>query len=85
MDLLHRLVTTEPLLALFLTIALGYFVGKLKIGSFTLGGIAGTESSSASSGSTSTAASRACSSRSSSMPLASRAARNSSTRSTAAR
>ncbi|MDB5564721.1 MAG: aspT [Tardiphaga sp.] len=42
MDLLHRLVTTEPLLALFLTIALGYFVGKLKIGSFTLGGIAGT-------------------------------------------
>lgn len=42
MDLLHRLVTAEPLLALFVTIALGYFVGKLKIGSFTLGGIAGT-------------------------------------------
>jgi putative transport protein len=42
MDLLHRLVTTEPLLALFLTIAIGYFVGRLKIGSFTLGGIAGT-------------------------------------------
>ncbi|MBC7575746.1 MAG: aspartate-alanine antiporter [Tardiphaga sp.] len=42
MDVLHRLVTTEPLLALFLTIAIGYFVGKLKIGSFTLGGIAGT-------------------------------------------
>ena len=42
MDLLHRLLTTEPLLALFLTIALGYFVGKLKAGNFVLGGIAGT-------------------------------------------
>jgi putative transport protein len=42
MDLLHRLVTAEPLLALFLTIALGYLVGKLKVGSFVLGGIAGT-------------------------------------------
>ena len=30
------------MLALFVTIALGYFVGKLKIGSFVLGGIAGT-------------------------------------------
>lgn len=42
MEMLHHLVTAEPLLALFVTIALGYFVGKLKIGSFTLGGIAGT-------------------------------------------
>jgi putative transport protein len=42
MDLLHRLLTTEPLLALFLTIALGYLVGKLKAGNFVLGGIAGT-------------------------------------------
>jgi aspartate-alanine antiporter len=42
MDLLHRLVTAEPLLALFVTIALGYFVGKLRIGGFVLGGIAGT-------------------------------------------
>ena len=42
MNLLHRLVTTEPLLALFVTIALGYLVGKLKVGSFVLGGIAGT-------------------------------------------
>ena len=32
----------EPLLALFATIALGYLVGKIKIGSFVLGGIAGT-------------------------------------------
>jgi putative transport protein len=42
MDLLHRLLTTEPLLALFLTISLGYLVGKLKAGNFVLGGIAGT-------------------------------------------
>ncbi len=42
MNVLHRLVTAEPLLALFVTIALGYLVGKLKIGSFVLGGIAGT-------------------------------------------
>jgi putative transport protein len=42
MDLLHRLVTAEPLLALFVTIALGYLVGRIKIGSFVLGGIAGT-------------------------------------------
>jgi AspT/YidE/YbjL antiporter-like protein len=42
MDLLHRLLTAEPLLALFITIALGYFVGKLKAGNFVLGGIAGT-------------------------------------------
>jgi aspartate-alanine antiporter len=42
MDLLHRLLAAEPLLALFLTIALGYLVGKLKAGNFVLGGIAGT-------------------------------------------
>jgi putative transport protein len=42
MDLLHQLITAEPLLALFVTIALGYLVGKIKIGSFVLGGIAGT-------------------------------------------
>ena len=42
MDLLHRLITAEPLLALFVTVALGYLVGKIKIGSFVLGGIAGT-------------------------------------------
>src|SRR5450830_1705302 len=39
---LHRLLTAQPLLALFLTIAFGYLVGKIKIGSFVLGGIAGT-------------------------------------------
>jgi len=42
MELLRRLITAEPLLALFVTIALGYLVGKIKIGSFVLGGIAGT-------------------------------------------
>lgn len=42
MDLLHRLAASEPLLALFVTIAMGYLVGRIKIGSFVLGGIAGT-------------------------------------------
>ncbi len=42
MEILHKLLTAQPLLALFFTIALGYFVGKIKIGSFVLGGIAGT-------------------------------------------
>ena len=42
MNVIHELFASEPLLALFTTIALGYFVGKLKIGSFVLGGIAGT-------------------------------------------
>jgi putative transport protein len=39
---LHQIFTSQPLLALFTTIALGYLVGKIKIGSFVLGGIAGT-------------------------------------------
>ena len=42
MELLRHLFTLEPLLALFITIALGYLVGKIKIGNFVLGGIAGT-------------------------------------------
>jgi len=42
MDLIKNLFTGQPLIALFITIALGYFVGKLKIGTFVLGGIAGT-------------------------------------------
>ena len=42
MNMLHELFKSEPLLALFITIALGYLVGKIKIGSFVLGGIAGT-------------------------------------------
>jgi putative transport protein len=42
MSIIHSLLTSEPLLALFVTIALGYLVGKIKVGSFTLGGVAGT-------------------------------------------
>jgi putative transport protein len=42
MNILHQLFTAEPLLALFLTIALGYLAGKIKFGGFVLGGIAGT-------------------------------------------
>lgn len=42
MEILHRLLTAEPLLALFATISLGYLAGKIRIGTFVLGGIAGT-------------------------------------------
>ncbi|WP_019938319.1 aspartate-alanine antiporter [Bordetella sp. FB-8] len=42
MDVIRHLFAIQPLLALFITIALGYWVGKIKIGSFVLGGIAGT-------------------------------------------
>ncbi|MEO8936996.1 MAG: aspartate-alanine antiporter [Burkholderiaceae bacterium] len=42
MDLIKHLFTREPLLALFVTIALGYLAGKIRIGRFVLGGIAGT-------------------------------------------
>jgi putative transport protein len=42
MTVLHDLLASQPLLALFFTIALDYFVGKLKVGTFVLGGIAGT-------------------------------------------
>ncbi|MEM8843698.1 MAG: aspartate-alanine antiporter, partial [Pseudomonadota bacterium] len=39
---LESLFNKVPLLALFLTVALGYLFGKLTIGRFVLGGIAGT-------------------------------------------
>ena len=42
MAYLHQMLTAQPLLALFATISLGYVVGKIRIGSFVLGGIAGT-------------------------------------------
>lgn len=42
MEPLQHLFSAEPLLALFATIALGYLVGKIRIGNFVLGGIAGT-------------------------------------------
>ncbi|MGC5410761.1 aspartate-alanine antiporter, partial [Streptomyces sp. DT225] len=35
-------VRDHPELALFLCLALGYFVGKLRVGPITLGGICGT-------------------------------------------
>src|SRR5471032_2340920 len=42
MDFLRHLFADQPLIALFATISLGYLVGKIRIGSFVLGGIAGT-------------------------------------------
>ncbi|WP_321894927.1 aspartate-alanine antiporter [Paraburkholderia heleia] len=42
MELIRHLFGSQPLLALFATIALGYLIGKIKVGNFTLGGIAGT-------------------------------------------
>lgn len=42
MEFLDRLFDTAPLLALFVTISLGYVIGKLTIGHFVLGGVAGT-------------------------------------------
>ncbi|MBD8512713.1 aspartate-alanine antiporter [Photobacterium sp. CAU 1568] len=42
MDLIHNLFTSTPLIALFVTLALGYLVGKISIGKFVLGGVAGT-------------------------------------------
>lgn len=40
--MIRHLLTSSPLVALFITIALGYLVGKIKIGKFVLGGVAGT-------------------------------------------
>lgn len=42
MSFLHSLFEQAPLLALFITIALGYFVGKFRVKRFVLGGIAGS-------------------------------------------
>lgn len=42
MDLIHTLFGQAPTLAIFLTVAVGFFIGKLTIGRFVLGGIAGT-------------------------------------------
>ena len=42
MSLLRQLLAIEPLIALFVTIGFGYLVGKIRIGTFVLGGIAGT-------------------------------------------
>jgi len=42
MDVIDKLFDAAPLLALFITVALGYVAGKLTIGRFVLGGVAGT-------------------------------------------
>jgi putative transport protein len=42
MTTIYHIFTSQPLFALFLTIALGYFVGKFRIKQFKLGGIAGS-------------------------------------------
>ncbi len=42
MTFIDNILQQAPLVALFVTIALGYIFGKLKIGTFVLGGIAGT-------------------------------------------
>lgn len=42
MHLVKALFASQPLIALFLTVALGYLLGKIRVGTFVLGGIAGT-------------------------------------------
>jgi putative transport protein len=42
MQFLRHLFADQPLIALFATIAIGYLIGRIKIGSFVLGGVAGT-------------------------------------------
>ena len=42
MELLHTFFQKTPMAALFLSLAFGYWIGKIKIGNFQLGGMAGT-------------------------------------------
>ncbi|MCL9776755.1 aspartate-alanine antiporter [Vibrio methylphosphonaticus] len=42
MDFVHTLIQSSPFIALFITLSLGYLVGKITIGRFVLGGVAGT-------------------------------------------
>src|SRR3954447_9271613 len=37
MDLIKALLEQQPMMALFLTIAIGYFLGEMKVGGFSLG------------------------------------------------
>ena len=37
-----RALRENPELAIFLTLAIGFFIGRLRIGSFTLGNVVGT-------------------------------------------
>ena len=42
METIDRFFDQQPIIALFLTISLGYVAGKFRVGRFVLGGIAGT-------------------------------------------
>ena len=42
MEFVSRILEAAPVLAIFVSVALGYLIGKIKIGRFVLGGIAGT-------------------------------------------
>lgn len=42
MDWLHELFKKSPEIALFLSLGIGYFVGKIQFGKFQLGGVAGS-------------------------------------------
>ncbi|MFI8481786.1 aspartate-alanine antiporter [Pseudomonas sp. NPDC078700] len=42
MSWLHELFNRSPEIALFLSIAVGYYIGKIKFGKFQLGGVAGS-------------------------------------------
>ena len=42
MELLHSFFEKTPMAALFVSVAIGYWIGKLRIGNFSLGGMAGT-------------------------------------------
>lgn len=42
MEWLHELFKKSPEIALFLSLALGYYIGKIKFGKFQLGGVAGS-------------------------------------------
>jgi hypothetical protein len=41
MELLHAFFQKIPMAALFISVAIGYWIGKFKIGKFQLGGLAG--------------------------------------------
>ena len=42
MELLHAFFKASPMAALFVSLAIGYWIGKIKMGNFQLGGMAGT-------------------------------------------
>jgi len=42
MEVIFQQLRDFPFIALFLTLGLGFLVGKFKVGKFVLGGIAGT-------------------------------------------